>query len=1812
MSGVLRVSCRPDGTGFAVGLSLEGAGARRAAEARFGLALSAQDQEDARWYLEDYLQYPVAPARQIAARVEARLAELGGDLFRQVFEANRDTIRLWDAVAGSLPAIRVEVDAGIEGGSAVPWELLRDPVTDGVLALRAGAFVRTHPETAVPVSVPDRPGGLRVLLVICRPGGRDDVPFRSVASHLVRLSREAREAFQLDVLRPPTFAQLTRVLEAAKAAGEPYQVVHFDGHGAWLDVGAPAGAQGSGRASLAGFSLVSSPRPGSHGFLVFEDPASGGNQQLVDGPALGRLLADTGVPVLVLNACRSAHAALVTAPETVAEEHDAHRRVRAYGSLAQEVMDAGVAGVVAMRYNVFVATAARFIGEVYGGLLAGQSLGVAVSAARRQLAASPLRQVSAQPLPLQDWVVPVVYEAAPLALRAPTGGPGLVIDLSWAEAGWGRARLDPALPAGPDAGFFGRDETLLALDRAFDTQQVVLLHAWAGAGKTSTALEFARWYELTGAAGAVLFTSFENHLTLAQLLDQLGDRFTPALAAAGVTWAALDEGQRRQVALQVLAQVPVLWVWDNIEPVAGFPAGTPSAWNLDEQHELAGFLHDLQQGTRCKVLLTSRREERAWLGDLPARVALPPMPMLERLELARAVAGRQTGGAQAFLEVEDWRPLLEFTQGNPLTITILTRQALRDHYTSTVQIDDFVTRLRDGAVTITDDATEGRNASLTASLDYGFTQAFTDTDRAILALLSLFQGFIDVDTLTGMGRPEVVRDSVQALAGLTREAAIALLDRAAEIGLLTLYGDGYYAVHPAIPWHLQHLFSHHYGPPGSLLALQATRAWTAAIGALGSYYLREYEQGGAEVIDNLSAEEANLLRARHLAIEHAWYDLLISPMRGLDVLYEQTGRAIEWRRLVEQLIPELNDPTTGGPLPGREQEWNILTQYRARIARQARDWPTARQLQDALIAWDRQQAAVALTVPAGQLDRRQRDQIRNLAVALHGLGQIQREQDDPGCVQPYQEAMELAQRISDRRMEATLAFSLGNAYMDVPGLRDLDQAERWYQRDIELLEGRDRLDRARATGQLGNIAGQRFRIARDAGAAAGQLAPDFSRAAATYYQQALDLFPDDAIDDLAIVHNTLGDLYEEAGETDRALGHYQRSIEQEERRDNRYGAGQGRLSAAFALAGAGRRDDALLYARAALRDHETAGAATEADQARKLIARIELETPDEPAAMRAVNTLVAHSGTTGPVATDQPLVGDTTYDLLLNIGRHAQGSLLSHADAVWPEEQLPDKGLWLRAALTLDNAPQPSVQPFFLPQAGESFACDCPPNRDHQADCDRKPWTRFPIRTPMGPTVLRGELVIYYEVTAVHAQLLTLPVATGRPGGPRAELLGRLSRTFDNLGMLTDRTASVVVSPSRVVVNGMPFADNPFAIPAAAADTSALNARQVLYNSHFRVGDQGAHSRYGTGYRKETTEFERDLRQLAKEGAQFYTRLFDLPGADTTVSFSLPDLLREEARRRRRPPVLQIVDPAYDQHAMLWAVIYDLPVGGDPAAYELCPSVRELGPGGAGQAAEPPVRCEHEDEHRGRGNVLCPFGFWGLSCILEQPPDAGRDLESIVTMATEPVSVLLAADSKLDGRLTEAHVSQLRAQLPEGAVMRAPVATEAELASALAPESMDVVLFLLSFRLREAEPGRGRPLSEFRRLLHRADQCEYVGTYCGVAQTTLGAAASARHAKRLPHHRDHERHRQQLCTRVYAVGRGVGRVGHRGDDGARSRGLGGGADPYRARDRDLSRRGYPGHTLENVRARQRHGVCVHAVLPGEPLAADCRTDVTGT
>jgi hypothetical protein len=68
-------------------------------------------------------------------------------------------------------------------------------------------------------------------MVIFRPQGTGDVGYRMIARPLLKRLEAVRGQVDLVGFRPPTLDALTETLAQAEAAGEPFQVVHFDGHG---------------------------------------------------------------------------------------------------------------------------------------------------------------------------------------------------------------------------------------------------------------------------------------------------------------------------------------------------------------------------------------------------------------------------------------------------------------------------------------------------------------------------------------------------------------------------------------------------------------------------------------------------------------------------------------------------------------------------------------------------------------------------------------------------------------------------------------------------------------------------------------------------------------------------------------------------------------------------------------------------------------------------------------------------------------------------------------------------------------------------------------------------------------------------------------------------------------------------------------------------------------------------------------------------------------------------------------------------------------------------------------------------------------------------------------------------------------------------------------------------------------------------------------------------------------------------------------------------------------------------------------------
>lgn len=439
--------------------------------------------------------------------------------------------------------------------------------------------------------------------------------------------------------------------------------------------------------------------------------------------------------------------------------------------------------------------------------------------------------------------------------------------------------------------------------------------------------------------------------------------------------------------------------------------------------------------------------------------------------------------------------------------------------------------------------------------------------------------------------------------------------------------------------------------------------------------------------------------------------------------------------------------------------------------------------------------------------------------------------------------------------------------------------------------------------------------------------------------------------------------------------------------------------------------------------------------------------------IRHVNVLVAKQGSDQPVP-DSPLKAHKQYDVLVNIGAYREASLLSVEDGQWPDEALPEGDLWLRAVLRMDGWSQPVTAAFSLPAQGESFACDCDPAGAHTRTCQQCPWLRLPVSTPATAGVWQGVLAVYYGVVPVHVQRLTLPVGDRLNSGPRSRVVYRLTRAFADLGPLATRVASVYWDPKypQLLVNGLGFVDNPFTVETNAADAIVRDTRKILYATHLRI-DQGREvSNYSATFSKPVDAFVADLRRLAFAGMQMYEGLFRSEASHE----SLPYQIRTEARARGRAPILSIASPPDEldeERQVPWSLVYDLPLGLRPDKYRLCESVQAFGPGGT--AEQVPPHCPFGDHLTDEDDVLCLFGFWGLSCLLEHPPHTQTEMRRVVAEGSPPVSMLMASDTTLNAAITSSHLADLKNRT--GLAVEAPaIETDADLARALAGEVSDI------------------------------------------------------------------------------------------------------------------------------------------------------------
>lgn len=1093
--------------------------------APFACLLTDDDRKALRWYLEDYLLHPYAVWQEDGTRIAGQLDAWGEALFNAVFgegRTGRDAyIKAREAEAWP-ELVLVSQSAGF---LALPWELLKDPQRSTPLALDLAGITRTISTEAKAATIAQGQT-LRVLMVIARPLGEHDVGYQMIARPLLSRLAAVRGTVSLDVLRPPTLEALETRLNQAASAGEPFHILHFDGHGAF-GVAVPQGEGG-------GFRPDRFDAPQVQGHLVFEK--ADGSEHLVPATDFALTLSRAQVPVMVFNACQSA---------TLQDG------VEAQAGVATRMIDTGAAAVVAMGYTVYAVAAAEFMTAFYDALFRGEPMAEAVAAGRRRMARNRGRPSPKGDLPLQDWLVPVVYARRAVAFPNLKPAAAKPAELSL-DTELDRLRDQPSdLTAGrdplaPDGGvFFGRDAAIYRLERSLRLKRVVVVHGLGGTGKTELAKAFARWLRDSGGLDRpdfVHFHSFEPGLAsfgLDGVVTQIG------LRLFGTDFVGRTDGsdQRRDLVLNVLRQRRMLLVWDNFESVYSIPDDVTPPLEEAQRTAMRGFLTALAApGGHSGVIITSRARE-VWLtedGQLDVdRIELGGLDREAANEyvdhlLAHSATARERRKEKAFGE------LLAFLGGHPLSLRLILPQlthrppdALLDELRgdALTAVGAHALRRRPGegdpAAALTaewmlDPASVPRLGSLDACVEYSFRHLPADI-RRLLPALSLFEGVTDANVLATLSTIDGVPMRFQ---GVSREDWTAALDQAAGLGLLTPLWGGQHRIHPALPLYLAGLWRDDAGQDYAAERDAAEDAFLTAAADFGRWLDQQIKGGSAEtalaVID-LQRRTLGRVIDRALAAER-WSEAqeILQPLNEFWMARGLSEEAGAWTARVGTLLegPAGKAPDFDSPAGAL---WLFVSSVDANRAQDDGD------LNRAFATHDQVRGALEASKAESTRPR--------LSAVYHQLGFVSQLRGDlEGAERWHKKSLEIKEAIGDRRGVASSYHHLG---MVAHGRYALDTAQHWYQKAAEIAEAlKDRPYLAAIYHQLGMVAEHR----------------GDSDGAVRWHQDSLDIR--EALDDrpgMAKSYHQLGVSDYLRGDLNRAQHWYQKSLEIKESLGNQPG-----------------------------------------------------------------------------------------------------------------------------------------------------------------------------------------------------------------------------------------------------------------------------------------------------------------------------------------------------------------------------------------------------------------------------------------------------------------------------------------------------------------------------------------------------------------------------------------------------------------------------------------------------------------------------------
>lgn len=692
---------------------------------RFVAPLGPIEAEELRWYLEKFAVWPSEIFRNRARRVEESLVEWGRLLYKSALpvEHTSNVLKAWAQIKeDSGRRFSVHVDAALEADApaaervtarkaaavllGLPWELLHDGDTFLFQGARPTRVRRRLPNARA-LTVPVMSTPIRILLVTARP--EDEacgyIDHRASALPLVEAMEELGGLVRIHVLSPPTLPALREELDRARLVRQQYHVVHFDGYGIY-----------DRRAGLGG--------------LCFEDPQDidkldQRRHVTVTTDDLGPLLRDHRIPLIFLEAWQTATA------EPASE------------SVASELLNIGVASVVAMSHGVLVETARRFVEAFYDALARGARVGDAMLEGQRRLKDDTFRGrvFGVGELRLEDWFVPVLFQEKedPQLFRTT---PGAITQATTREA---HAARMGELPPTPETGFIGRSRELLALQRLLRHENYAVIHGQGGEGKTALAAELARWMVRSHQIRRAAFVSVETHSNHLAVLDAIGRQLV------GNDYSAATFNDMENAILPVeraLIEQSTLIVIDSMESILLPPyVETSEVLSEEAQRELMAVLAlcaRLQKTGETRLVFTSREAMVAPFDAKRRGRELHRLDSEDAVKLVeRALNAETENGAGLDAARESIEALVDAVHGHARTLALLApslrSQGVDATRESLVELMNAMEKKFPGS----------REHSLFASVELSLRRMSLASREKVRAL-GVFFGAIDLDVLRAM------------------------------------------------------------------------------------------------------------------------------------------------------------------------------------------------------------------------------------------------------------------------------------------------------------------------------------------------------------------------------------------------------------------------------------------------------------------------------------------------------------------------------------------------------------------------------------------------------------------------------------------------------------------------------------------------------------------------------------------------------------------------------------------------------------------------------------------------------------------------------------------------------------------------------------------------------------------------------------------------------------------------------------------------------------------------------------------------------